>query len=96
VDAVSVVVCRPDQLTSAWLSGALGRAVQVRSVDTVGTGQIGACYRVTLEGASGRETVLAKLPAADPGTRELLAGAYRGEVRFYADLASTVAIVVPR
>jgi hypothetical protein len=90
------VVCRPDQLTSAWLSEALQRAVEVRSVDAVGTGQIGACYRVTLLGAGGRETMLAKLPAADPGTREMLAGAYRGEVTFYADLASTVAVVVPR
>jgi hypothetical protein len=90
------VVCVPGQLTSAWLSHALGRSVEVRSVDTVGTGQIGACYRVTLTGPSGRETVLAKLPAADPGTREMLAGAYRGEVTFYADLAATVSVVVPR
>ena len=61
------VVCRPDQLTSAWLSEALQRPVEVRSVDAVGTGQIGACYRVTLAGADGRETILAKLPAPDPG-----------------------------
>ena len=90
------VVSRPDQLTSAWLSEALQRPVEVRSVDAVGTGQIGACYRVTLNGRDGRETILAKLPAPDPGTREMLAGAYRGEVTFYADLAATVAVVVPR
>ena len=90
------VVCGPELLTSAWLSAALGRTVEVRSVDAVGTGQIGACYRVTMAGDQGRETVLAKLPAADPGTREMLAGAYRGEVTFYADLAATVAVVVPR
>ena len=49
VDAMSAdVVCTPDLLTSAWLSRALGRSVQVQSVDAVGTGQIGACYRVTL------------------------------------------------
>ncbi|MET0837360.1 MAG: phosphotransferase [Marmoricola sp.] len=90
------VVCTPDELTSAWMGEALGRPVDVRSVEAVGTGQIGACYRVSLSGPGGDETVLAKLPAADPGTREMLAGAYRGEVTFYADLAGTVAVVVPR
>ena len=90
------VVCHPDQLTSSWLSEALGRAVEVRSVDAVGTGQIGACYRVRFATADGSETILAKLPAADPATREMLAGAYRGEVTFYAELAATVGVVVPR
>ena len=90
------VVCTPGELTSQWLSQALERPVEVRSVEAVGTGQIGACYRVSMSGAAGEGTVLAKLPAADPGTREMLAGAYRGEVTFYAELAATVAVVVPR
>ena len=90
------VVCHPGELTSAWLSAALGRPVEVQAVEAVGTGQIGACYRVTMSGPRGDETVLAKLPAQDPGTREMLAGAYRGEVTFYAELAATVAVVVPR
>jgi hypothetical protein len=89
------VVVSPEQLTSAWLSQALGRSVEVRSVEPVGTGQIGACYRVTMAGKQGEESILAKLPAADPGTREMLAGAYRGEVTFYADLVDTVTVRVP-
>ena len=93
------VVCLPAELTSAWVSRVLERPVEVVSVSPVGTGQIGACYRVALAGAdepAGAPTsLLAKLPAADPGTREMLAGVYRGEVRFYADLAATVAVSVP-
>ncbi len=85
------VVIDPVELTSDWVSEALGRAVRVLSVEPVGTGQIGACYRVRLDEGS----LLAKLPAADPGAREMLAGAYRGEVNFYADLQATVAISAP-
>ena len=90
------VVLTPEELTSDWLGSVLGRAVRVLDVQPVGTGQIGACYRVTLEGEGLPDSLLAKLPAADPGTREMLAGAYRGEVTFYADLASTVAVRVPQ
>jgi hypothetical protein len=41
-------------------------------------------------------TLLAKLPAPDPATREMLAGVYRSEVRFYTLIADTVAIRVPQ
>ena len=96
VDAMSLPaepVSTPDLLTSAWVSAALGRMVEVRSVEPVGTGQIGACYRVGLSDGDGvTASLLAKLPAPDPATREMLAGAYRGEVTFYADLAATVAV----
>ena len=85
------VVCDPAGLTSEWVSAALGREVSVVSVAPVGTGQIGACYRVALEDG----VLLAKLPAADPGMREMLAGVYRSEVTFYAELADTVAVTVP-
>jgi hypothetical protein len=86
----------PEDLTSAWFGEVLARRVEVLDVEAVGTGQIGACYRVTLEGDGLPRTLLAKLPAADPATREMLAGAYRGEVTFYAGLADTVAVRVPR
>jgi hypothetical protein len=89
------VVIEPEQLTSSWVSEALGRSVEVVSVEPVGTGQIGACYRVGLAAPAAPSSLLAKLPAADPGTREMLAGAYRGEVTFYADLAATVSVTVP-
>jgi hypothetical protein len=39
--------------------------------------------------------MVAKLPATDPGLRDMLAGAYRGEVRFYTLVAPTVAVRAP-
>ncbi len=86
----------PEELTSAWFGEVLGGDVTVLDVRPVGTGQIGACYQVTLETDGSRKSLLAKLPAADPATREMLAGAYRGEVTFYADLAKTLAVRVPK
>jgi hypothetical protein len=84
-----------DDLTPAWLGTALGRRVDTVTTRQVGTGQIGTCYRVTLTGDRVPATVIAKLPAVDPAARELLAGAYRAEVRFYAEVAPTVAVRVP-
>jgi hypothetical protein len=87
------VVLTPEELTAQWLSRALGHQVAEVDVERVGTGQIGSCFRLTLDGGS---QLLAKLPTADPGLRQMLAGAYRAEVRFYTDLAPTVDVTVPR
>ncbi|WP_205473272.1 phosphotransferase [Nocardioides sp. SYSU D00038] len=84
-----------DGLTAEWLSEALGARVDAVRWEPVGTGQIGSVFRGHLAGHAVPPTLLAKLPSPDPATRELLAGAYRGEVRFYADLAPTVAVRVP-
>ena len=81
-----------EDITPAWLSQALGTPVRDLSATRVGTGQIGTCYRLRMDGD---RTVLAKLPAADPAARDMMAGAYRGEVRFYQQLAATVAARVP-
>ena len=81
-----------EDLTPAWLSEALGTPVTGLEVERVGTGQIGTCYRLRHDGGS----VLAKLPNPDPGARDMMAGAYRGEVRFYQEVAPTVAVRVPR
>jgi hypothetical protein len=93
------VVTQVEELTPAWLAAALGGRVDAVTAERVGTGQIGTCHRLTLSGpdvgTTLPERVLAKLPAADPGSRELLAGAYRGEVLFYTRLADTVAVRVP-
>lgn len=88
-------VIEPEGLTAEWLSAALGRTVRGVRTEPVGTGQIGAVYRLHLDGDAGPETLLAKLPAADLGARDLMAGAYRGEVRFYSEIAATVGIRVP-
>ncbi|MGI5218692.1 phosphotransferase [Nocardia sp. CA-290969] len=84
------------ELTPEWLTAALGAAVDTVAAEPVGTGQIGSVFRLRLTGDGVPERLLAKLPAADPGTREMLAGAYRQEVRFYTELAATVAVRTPR
>ncbi|HSV41354.1 MAG TPA: phosphotransferase [Nocardioidaceae bacterium] len=85
-----------EELTPEWLATVLGGTVTSFTADPVGTGQIGTCYRLTIEGAGVPSRVIAKLPAIDAAARELLANAYLGEVRFYRDLASTVTVRVPK
>jgi phosphotransferase family enzyme len=80
-----------DGLTAEWLSGVLGREVGGLAVEQVGTGQIGTCYRLRF----GDETLLVKLPPPNPAERDMMAGAYRGEVRFYQQIASTVDVRAP-
>ena len=80
-----------EDLTPAWLAEVLGTPVTSLEVERVGTGQIGTCYRLSHDTG----TVLAKLPAADATARDMMAGAYRGEVRFYDTIAPTVAVRVP-
>ncbi|WP_309647675.1 phosphotransferase [Nocardioides sp.] len=89
------IVTDASGLTAAWVSEALGAAVTEVVAEQVGTGQIGTCYRLRLTGADVPASVLVKLPAADQGSRDLLAGAYRGELIFYAEIAPTVAVRVP-
>ncbi|MBF6347906.1 phosphotransferase [Nocardia flavorosea] len=83
------------ELTPEWLGTALRGHVDGVVAEAVGTGQIGSVYRLRLTGDSVPEQLLAKLPAADPGTRAMLAGAYRQEVRFYTEIAATVAVRTP-
>lgn len=83
-------------LTPEWLATALGGPVHRVTTEPVGTGQIGTVYRLHLTGDGVPERLLAKLPAADPGTRGMLAGAYRQEIRFYTEIAATVTVRTPR
>ncbi|WP_232676511.1 phosphotransferase family protein [Nocardioides sp. R-C-SC26] len=94
------LVTTPEELTESWASAVFGAEIREVRREQVGTGQIGTCFRLHLDamddsGSRVPASVLVKLPAADPGTRELVAGTYRGEIRFYAELAPTVAIRVP-
>lgn len=84
-----------EDLTPEWLTAALGRPVRSARAVAVGTGQIGTVYRVFLEGEGVPDRILAKLPAADPAARAMLAGAYRQELQFYTRLADTVAVRAP-
>ncbi len=92
-----MIIDSPEELSTDWLSTALGHDVTSYEVTPVGTGQMGSCHRITLEGDPALPaTALLKLPSADAGTRAMVAGAYRGEVRFYTELLSTVNILTPR
>ncbi|KAA1416412.1 phosphotransferase [Nocardioides humilatus] len=89
-------VASVDELTPDWLTAALGREVSDVSATPVGTGQMGACYRLVLRGDPGLPaTLLAKLPTADPAGRDFLHGSYAIETTFYAQLAPTLSIRVP-
>ncbi|MCZ4500190.1 MAG: Domain of uncharacterized function [Marmoricola sp.] len=86
-----------DELTSAWLSEALGAEVTGFDVATVGTGQMGSCFRVRLEGGPHLpSSTLLKLPSGDAASRSMVAGAYRSEVRFYTEILATVDLRTPR
>ncbi|WP_067862254.1 phosphotransferase [Nocardia shimofusensis] len=89
------VALTADDLTPEWLTAALGRPVRTARAVAVGTGQIGTVYRVFLEGDGVPGQILAKLPAADPAARAMLAGAYRQEILFYTRLADTVSVRAP-
>jgi hypothetical protein len=83
----------PDDLTTDWLTAVLGAGtVQAFGYDRIGTGQMSECYRVTptyAEGATGPASVVLKVAAGDPVSRQtgLAMGLYEREVRFYADIA---------
>lgn len=84
---------RPNDLTASWLTAVLGAGeVAGFDVERIGTGQMSECYRVRLryaDGATGLESVVLKVAASDPVSRQtgLALGLYEREVRFYGDVA---------
>ena len=84
---------RPSDLTASWLTAAIGAGeVADFEVERIGTGQMSECYRVRLgyaDGAAGPESVVLKVAASDPVSRQtgLALGLYEREVRFYRDIA---------
>ena len=84
---------RPTDLTAEWLTSALGAGtVTDFAYERIGTGQMSECYRVTLtyaEGDDGPASVVLKVAAADPSSRQTghALGLYEREVRFYTDIA---------
>ena len=102
-DETEHIIERPDDLTAAWLTQAIGAgAVADFAVERIGTGQMSECYRVRLTYAdapayhqaatpasSRPETVVLKVAASDPTSRQtgLALGLYEREVRFYRDIA---------
>jgi len=84
-----------DAVTPDWLAAVLGLPVRGVRHERVGTGQIGTCYRLIVDAPGPVPPLLVKLPAADRATRDMLAGSYRGEVRFYREIAPTVDVRAP-
>ena len=100
---MEAVVDRPEDLTASWVTEALradGQDLTVASVTAqrVGTGQIGATFRVglTYEGAAGPATIIAKLAAGDPAMRTLIAAGYAAEVGFYLRVKPSLEVDTPR
>ena len=91
---MSCPVDTPEELTPAWLTDALDASVSEVSFEPVGTGQMSGCFRLQLSysAGDGPPTLVAKLPSPDPQVREGGATTYATEVRFYRDIAHTVAV----
>lgn len=103
------IVADPALITPEWMTAALGASgaavdgatVVELSVDKVGTGQVGDSFRLHLlwDRTDPRlpATVVAKLPAEDPVSRNtgVMTRCYEREVGFYRSIASTVGIRRP-
>lgn len=97
----------PEALTPEWLTDALtasgtlaGTRVSAAEVQPLGTGQMCDSVRIRLsyEGPSaGPQTLVAKLPAADEGSRAtaIMFRSYEREVRFYQELAERLPVRTP-
>ncbi len=90
-----------EQLTAAFLTGALARtrpgiAVDEVRAERIGTGQIGASYRLQLRGDGAPPSLVAKLAADDRAARERVKDGYRKEVRFYQELGARAHPHVPK
>jgi hypothetical protein len=95
-----------DDITADWLGKLLqshGYQVDVAGVSAIpiGTGQVGATYRLTLDydyaAADAPKTLIAKLPSVDPLSRATGKShlTYWRESRFYQQLASTRTLPIP-
>ncbi|MBK5224014.1 MAG: phosphotransferase [Acidimicrobiia bacterium] len=106
---MGIVTAGPDDVDAAWLTAVLrsSGAITAASVDSftaeaIGTGQVGHNVRFDLvydvDEPGAPATVVAKFPSPDETSRAtgVAIGTYDKEARFYAELASTVDIRVPR
>ena len=68
---MSTLVRTPDEITAAWLSAALGDgALEIASVERIGTGQMSQNHRVAYRTEDGGEhTVVVKLASDDATSR---------------------------
>lgn len=105
-DAVAAEASEPAKpITAARITELLRGAghdvtFETITIEPVGTGQMGANFRLGLVAQGDRgevpDTLVAKVAAGSPEKRAVAAGSYRTEVNFYRNVASTVAVRVPR
>lgn len=92
------MICSPDQLTAAWLSDVMQKRVSTVSATPIGTGQVGATYRLTLSGEDVPATLVAKLPSNDALSRATGKAhlTYLREALFYQQFAGRKAMAIPK
>jgi hypothetical protein len=103
------VAARPEAVDAAWLTAALRAAgalpeghVESFSTESVGAGMLGDSVRFDLtydrDRSEAPRSVVGKFASADPTSKATGAGVglYLKEVRFYQEVAPTVAIRTPR
>ncbi len=100
---MSWVVDGPSDLTTDQLTGALAAAgvhseVQAFEATRIGTGQMGATYRLSLSCSPGGAppTLVLKVGADDEVMRALVAPGYAAEIGFYEHLAPDLDVCTPR
>lgn len=96
-----------EDLTPEWMSRALGRRILDVEAEPIGSGQMGASWRLALryegdpgDGDPGHEdpgpaSVVAKLAAGPDEARAQVASGYAKEVGFYTRLAPTLDVRTP-
>ena len=89
----------PDEVTAEWLTAVLGAHVTDVDIAAVGTGQVGATYRVSV-GYRGNLgglplTFIIKLPATEDEVRDRVVLGYRSECAFYQSVAHLVSVPIP-
>jgi hypothetical protein len=84
-------------ITPEWLSDLLDRKVASVSATPIGTGQVGATYRLTIKGEGTPDTLVAKLPSNDDLSRSTGKShlTYLRESRFYQHFAGNKPMAVP-
>lgn len=101
------IITDPYAVDAAWLTAALNRAgvaakVEGFTTQKVGDGMLGESVRFNLHYAKAVDgaptSLVGKFPSADPVSRATggAIGLYLNEVRFYQELAHTVAIRTPK
>jgi hypothetical protein len=85
------------EISAPWLSDLLQRPVRSVSAQPIGTGQVGATYRLTLDCDGAPQTLVAKLPSNDELSRTTGKShlTYLRESRFYQQFAGKKPMAVP-